>query len=460
MAVSDESMLQVDNSMGEMIDAAEESAWPKPSLAWLVVIVLSMTFALSMIDRYMLTLLLDSIKKDLLLSDTQLGLLQGVAFAAIYSLVGLPMGYFVDRSRRRNLIAIGVILWSSMTVLCAFATNYPILFIGRMGLGLGEAALTPAALSLIGDYFSPVQRARAMSVYLAGASAGIGLALILGGRVIEIADYGNWLLADFTSLQFRPWQFAFLLVGAPGILFGMCAWAIPEPKRRDRATRGVTVGFAPLLAFLRQRQSLLYYFIGGMTLCSICSYSYTSWIPTWIIRVLGWTPAETGATYGSLVLVAQIVGMLGGGYVSDMLLKRGDEVAPIRVVIVSLAGFFGTALIAPHLQNPAAAMASFFLLNVFAAAPFAIAPAVLISVSPNEVRGQVSAIYMFAISAIGLSLGPAVVGLLNDVVFTGRQGITMSLTVVGAVTLPLSLLFLILALRRYRAALHEPARLS
>lgn len=453
-------MLQVDKTMGEMTDVGQDSAWPKPSLAWAVVFVLSMSFALSMIDRYILTLLMEPIKKDLLLSDTQLGLLQGVAFAVFYSLVGLPMGYIIDRARRRNLIVIGIILWSSMTLLCAFATNYTILFIGRMGLGVGEAALTPAALSLIGDYFSPVRRGRASGLYLAGGSAGIGLALIVGGRVMEIADYGNKVLADFTSHLFRPWQYAFLLVGLVGILFGICSLAIPEPTRRDRAARSVVVGIAPLLIFLRQRQSLLYFFIGGMTLFSICSYGYTAWIPTWFIRVLGWTPAQTGATYGPLVLVGQVLGMLGGGYVSDMLLKRGDEVAPIRVSIIAGAGFLVTALIAPHLQNPDAAMTAFFLLNVFAAAPFATGLAVLISVSPNEVRGQISAIYLFAISAIGLSVGPGVVGLMNDLVFTGRQGIVMSLTVVSTVALPLSLLLLILALRRYPAALHEPARLS
>ncbi|MGH9937465.1 MAG: MFS transporter, partial [Blastocatellia bacterium] len=216
--------------------------------AWYVVFVLMVCLTLSFIDRQILSLLVGPIKRDLGISDTRIGLLQGLAFALFYTLMGLPVGWLVDRYSRRTIIAAGVFFWSLMTALCAVAGNFWSLFAARLGVGVGEATLGPAAMSLTSDYFPKEKLGGALSVYAMGIFIGSGLALIVGGTVVS-AVAGMPAVTLPIIGEIASWRLTFLIVGAPGLLVGLLVYTVREPLRRDllRPSEGEDEGQASQL---------------------------------------------------------------------------------------------------------------------------------------------------------------------------------------------------------------------
>ena len=213
--------------------ATDQERWPRPVLAWYVNGVLMLAFVLAFIDRQIVALLVGPIQQDLEISDFEVSLLGGFAFIFFYTFLGIPIGRLVDRSNRKRLIAIGVFLWSCMTVLCGFARSFMQLFLARVGVGVGEATLSPAALSILSDYFPPHRLGFAVSVYLSGAAIGTGLAFLLGGAALDF--FAAFSLAGVPLLgDLETWQLAFVVVGAPGVIFTVLVLTIPEPTRRSK----------------------------------------------------------------------------------------------------------------------------------------------------------------------------------------------------------------------------------
>lgn len=211
--------------------SADAAPWPSPLRAWIVVGLLMVAYTSSFIDRQIMSLLVEPIRADLGITDTQFSLLAGLAFSIFYSVMGLPLGWLADRMSRRMIILVGMIAWSIMTALCGLATSFLALFIARVGVGIGEAALSPAAYSLISDYFPPERRARAISAYAMGPYLGSGLALIIGGQVIEAASrMGPFTIEGLGT--FAPWQAVFFAVGLPGVIIALLFLLIREPERR------------------------------------------------------------------------------------------------------------------------------------------------------------------------------------------------------------------------------------
>jgi MFS family permease len=213
--------------------------------AWYVVIVLMVIYTLSFIDRQILAFLVGPIRADLQISDTAIGLLGGFAFAIFYTLLGLPMGWLADRKSRRGLIAIGLVFWSLMTALCSLARSFGTLFAARIGVGVGEATLTPAAFSLIADYFPREKLARALSVYSMGILIGSGLAFIVGGAVVQAMNGMPALQVPVLGTM-APWRLTFLIVGLPGLAIALLLLTVREPVRRNviRDTAGITTTIA------------------------------------------------------------------------------------------------------------------------------------------------------------------------------------------------------------------------
>src|SRR5580698_8597174 len=200
--------------------------------AWYVVIVLTALYMLSFVDRTILGLLVGSIKRDLGISDTRIGLLQGLSFALFYTVMGLPLGRLADTRSRRNLIAGGVVVWSLFTSACAIAKSFWSLFFTRIGVGVGEAGLSPAAYSLISDYFPPDKLGVAISVYYMGVFLGSSLALLVGGVVVDIMSRVHTVTLPLIG-TIASWRVTFLVVGLPGLLFALLVYTIKEPLRRN-----------------------------------------------------------------------------------------------------------------------------------------------------------------------------------------------------------------------------------
>jgi len=421
--------------------------------AWYVLFVLTGMYMLSFVDRQILALLVPSIKRDLGVSDSRIGLLQGFSFALFYTFVGLPLGRLVDTFNRRNLISVSVVAWSIFTSFCAATKSYFSLFLTRVGVGVGEAGLSPAAYSLISDYFPTERIGAAISIYYFGLFLGQSLALLVGGITVDA-------LARIPRIQvpllgmIASWRITFLIVGLPGLLFALLAFTIREPLRRHMLLTAegepVRSSFKEAVAQMKQRWQSVLGISVGMIFQSTCNYALSSWIPVFFPRIHGWTATETGKTLAVVMLVFACPGMYVGGILSDRWQKKGIADGPIRVALISAVGIFifltPAAIISDARWTLALLAIGMFLMSF----PMGTSVAALQLIFPNQVRGQVAALFLFFLNLGGLTMGPYVPGWLNDYVFHNEHmlGTSLSLTIGGASIL-MFLVFLA-TLRSYR----------
>ena len=405
--------------------------------AWHVIFVLMVCLTLSFIDRQILGLLVDPIKRDLDVSDTSIGLLQGLAFTLFYTFMGLPVGRLVDRYSRRAIITAGVVFWSAMTALCAVAGNYWSLFLARMGVGVGEATLGPSAMSLTTDYFPKEKLGGALSVYAMGIFVGSGLALIVGGAVTQ-AVVGMPAVTLPLVGETASWRLTFLIVGLPGALVGLLVYTMREPMRRNLLRTAEGQASRLSLGEALREVGLRWKSVAGVCVAlsaqAACNYAIFAWAPTYFLRVHKWELATTGLTLGVMILTAGIAGMYAGGKLCDRWIRHGVREAPLKVGIVATVwagAFFGLAMSMPDLAWLLVLMvpAQFFL-----ALPVGSSYAALQLIVPNQLRGQVAALLFFTISLGGQTVGPFLPGFLNDRLFHDGNmvGRSLAITVVLA----------------------------
>jgi MFS family permease len=410
---------------------------PNLKYAWYVVFVLMICYTLSFIDRQILSMLVGPIKRDFEISDTGVGLLQGLAFVAFYTLMGLPVGWLVDRYSRRAIIAVGVFFWSLMTAMCAAAGNFWGLFATRMGVGVGEATLGPAAMSMTADYFPKEKLGGALSVYAMGIFIGSGIALIVGGAVTQHVAGMPAVTVPLLG-EIASWRLTFLIVGLPGLLVGLLIYTVREPLRRNLLrTAGGQSSRLTRREVLREF-GLRWRSVTGICVAlsaqAACNYAVLAWAPTYFERVHNWQRARIGLTLGLMILTAGILGMFVGGKLCDHWISKRIHEAPLKVGVVGTVGagvFFGSAMSMPNVTWLLVLMvpAQFFL-----ALPVGSSYASLQLIFPNQLRGQVAALMVFVISLGGQSLGPLAPGLINDYVFRDGNmvGWSLAITVVLA----------------------------
>ncbi len=383
---------------------------------------------LSFIDRQILGLLVTPIKLELGISDTRIGLLQGLAFGIFYTLLGLPMGRIVDSGNRRNLVAAGIFLWSLMTAACAAARGFWTLFAARMGVGVGEATLSPSAFSLLSDYFPKERLGTALSIFSMGVFFGSGLALIVGGLVIGAVG---------------SWRLTFLIVGLPGLLATQLAFTIKEPPRKNLL--GDTASKLSLGEVFEQVK-LRWQSVVGICLAfafqAMCNYAQQAWLPTYFAREHGWQPKQAGLTLGVISLITGLLGAYMGGVLCDRWQRGGKTDAPLRVGVLAtaFAGIcFSLAMAMPALNLQLALLVPAFF---FLAMPIGSSYASLQLILPNQVRGQVGALQVFTLNLFGLILGPFLPGFFNDYLFKNPLMVGWSLALtVGLASLLSAILF-------------------
>ncbi|OYT96003.1 MAG: MFS transporter [Pseudomonas sp. PGPPP3] len=407
-----------------------------------------LAYVLSFVDRQILNLLVGPIRRDLVISDTQMSLLMGLSFALFYTVCGIPLGRLADTKSRRGLIAIGVLFWSAMTAACGMARLYWQFLLCRIGVGVGEAALSPAAYSLIADSFPAERRATAISVYSMGVYLGSGLAFLLGGLVIKFASAQGDVLLPVLG-EVRPWQLIFLILGAAGVLFSLLLLAIREPARRGVGA-GVAVPLVEVGRYLRANRRTVLYHNFGFAGLAFAGYGSAAWIPTFFIRTYGWDAGHVGVVYGSIVAVFGCLGIVFGGRLADWMAKRGRTDANMRVGLYAAMAALPCVVSFPLMDNAlwaAVLMApTVFCLSM----PFGVAPAAIQEIMPSAMRGQASAIYLFVITLIGLGIGPTAVALVTDYLFADDQALRYSLLIVSTLAVSSSLLLLGKGLQPYR----------
>lgn len=429
--------------------------WPSPILGWYAVGVLVIAYIFSFIDRTIIALLVGPIKESLQITDTQFSILHGIAFTLFYTFLGLPIGRLADRISRRGIISVGVALWSLMTAVCGLTANFWQLFAARVGVGVGEAALSPAAYSIISDYFPKDRLGRALGVYTSGAFLGAALAFILGGAVIQFVNsYPEFSIPFFPSVQ--GWRMVFFAVGLPGLLVSILVLTVREPWRRGRlSSGGDVVPVSTVVAYVWERRRLFLSHFIGFAVLVVTFQNVIGWGPAFFTRHFGLTAAETGYTLGMVLLVFCSSGVISGGFLADRLVKSGRTEGPMQVGVYAGLLLVPFAATATSVDNLALSLVLFCPMMFFASLALGAAPAALQMIAPNEMRGQVSAFYLLFLNLLSFGVGPVVVALITDYVFVDEGAVGYSLAIVSAVSAPLAAYVLSRGFEPFRQAVHD-----
>jgi MFS family permease len=448
-------------STASPVRAEEARPFPRPAVAWYAVIVLMVCYTLSFVDRLILAFLVTPLKADLSLNDTQIGLLQGFAFAVLYTLLGIPCGLLADRFSRRNLIALGVLVWSLMTCLASGARSFATLALARTGVGVGESALAPAAFSMIADLFPKERLSSALSVYSMGVQLGAGLALLVGGLVVQAVTGRPPVSVPLLGIV-PAWRLTFLMVGLPGILVAALLLTVREPLRRTPPAISTT---APRSGGRAAREMLLRWpSCVGLSILMACqamgNYAFGSWAPSFFERLHGWPKDRIGLTLGLLTIVCGCAGLLAGGRLSDRWLKAGVAEAPLKVGLVSLLGVLATLVPAVLVPSSALTVALLVPAAFFLALPIGCSYAAIQMIFPAAVRGTVSAAMLVVLNLLGMTLGSLLPGLLDNQLFHSDQAIGMSIALTAAGSSLIGALAALLTFGPFRRDFEAQARMQ
>lgn len=429
--------------------------YPSPAYAWYVVAVLTVAYIFSFIDRQILNLLVGPIKRDLKIDDVQLSYLMGLSFAVFYTLFGIPLGRLADTSSRRGIISVGIAFWSLMTAGCGITRRYWDLALMRMGVGVGEAALSPAAYSLIADYFPPHRRSTAMSVYSMGIYIGSGLAFILGGAIVKFASAQESFVVPVLG-SVRNWQVVFFLVGLPGLLVALLLLTVKEPVRRASAANVGKVRVATIgetFQYVMQNKLTFICLNLGIALVTLNSYASSSWVPSMFERRFGWDRATIGMVYGAIIATSGTLGVVLGGWLADVWSRNGKTDSQLRVAWI--AAVCGIPCSIAYPMMPTGELTAVLLIPTvfFGSMPFGVAPAAIQRMMPNTMRAQATAIYLFVINLIGMGLGPTVAAMLTVNYFKDENAVHLSLQMVGVASYALASMLLAVSLKSYRNSL-------
>jgi MFS family permease len=418
--------------------------------AWSMTILLTLAYVLSYVDRSILGLLITPIKADLHISDEKIGYLIGWAFGLFYATIGLPLGWLADRARRMHIVAGGVALWSMATIASGLARGFTPLFAARMGVGIGEATLSPCAMSLIGDSFPPERRGLPIGVYSAALALGAGIASLLGAAVLGMnKGAADIMLPLFGAV--RPWQFALIFVGLPGLVLSPLFLLLPEPVRRA-AANGPT-SFSDAWHALRSDVGAL----GGVMLLvavmTTIAYSQQFNAPGFA-RTFGWEAKDYARVNGTINLIVGPLTVIGIGLLADRWRAAGTRDAGLRLLAIGFVPMLPASALPLFMPTPALAFAMLTLSSIALGTVTAAGIIALLDITPASVRGQIVALYYMTISIAGLGLGPTTVGILSTRVY-GEANLRDALATVPLLYGAIPLLLLPAIARAYRLRLAE-----
>ena len=414
---------------------------------WYMACLLTFLYIYAQIDRSALILMVGPIKQDLDMTDTQMSLLLGLSFAAFYAVLGLPAGYLVDRMSRRAIMGIGIVLWSSMTMSCGLAGTYWQLFLGRCGVGIGEAAITPAAYSLIRDAFPAEKRGRAFGIFAAGTYIGAASAVMLTGALLGLIGAGAFKGLPWIG-TLRPWQAVLVAIGLAGFPISLLVLTFRGPARVPARPGEAGVGFAEAMAHIAARWRAYLALAVFVTCFFAVAVSYGSWMPTIISRTWQLPPQRIGIFFGGALLICAPIGAWLGGAAIDRLSQRGrrDAAALVGLWVTIIFIPFGIAApISPTLNGLWFALGAQLLV---AGAYQPVAASILAQITPQRLMGKISAIYLLVFTLLGQGLGPTLVAAISDSFFAGPQALGFALGTAAAILMAIALLSIVLLLRR------------
>lgn len=362
-------------------------------------LLLVLVFTSSHIDRQIVAILAQPLKDAFELSDSQLGVLTGFAFALFYATLGMPMAMWADRGNRRNLIALSIALWSGMTVLCGAAQSYVQLLVARIGVGVGEAGSNPPSHSIIADLYPPERRGTAMAIFAVGVNLGIMLGYLIGG----------WFNVWF------DWRWAFVVAGLPGLFIALLVrFTIREPPRlvSQHDSSDGAPGFWEVVGVMVRSPILRNTVIAG-TLASFAGYATIAWVPTYFVRLHGYSTGEAGTVLALLLGIGGGLGTFAGGWIADRLAPRGEGWRA-WVVALSLAAYTPAGFLSYTATDSKLAVLGFAVPAILGGTYIGVGFAILQSQVTNRMRAVTAAVNLFIVNIVGLGLGPWTVGLISD----------------------------------------------
>lgn len=403
---------------------------------WIVVGLLMLAYTFSFMDRYILNLLVEPMKRDFHLSDTQISALLGFSFALFYATMGIPLGKLADTKSRTGLITIGIGLWSTMTICCGIAKNYTQLFLSRMGIGVGEATLSPSAYSLIVDYFPKRLLATAISVYSLGIYLGSGIAYIVGGKLITLFSQHQYFHIPFVG-NIYSWQLVFFLFGIPGLILSLFIWMVREPDRpmENKDSKNSYTGF---ISYLKKDGKVFLLLCAGASVFNIAVYGSSVWMPTFLTRVHHLTIDNVGLFLGISMLVFPSIGVMAGGRIADHYAIKLGITGRIKVMLFATVLFIPANIIYILTSTPELTFVALIPQALLISASVGIGAACIQEIVPAHYRGIASAVFLFSQNFIGMGFGPTCVAALTDYFFCDPQSIGISIAIISVCSLSIA----------------------
>ena len=437
-----------------MMLESEKINYPSRRAGYSAVAVMTLAQVFAFIDRQIPAMLVEPIKQDFNLNDSQIALLGGAAFSIFYAIMALPIGYAVDRYKRVNVLGTGIFVWSLMTTLAGLANSFGRLFGARIGVAVGEAVMAPVSVSLVSDYFPQNKQGKPMGVITAGVYLGIGATLIGGGYLIDyLTDIGGITIPGIG--YFKPWQATFLLVGIPGILISIAAFMLHEPKRLGLSKMQDNSKPINIFSHLKTNKTTLFPMFGGLIFMALIFYSFTFWAPSMMVRTYDLSLTEVGFSLGIITIIASILGTISSGTVVDYLRSRGHSDAPIRTGMYACIFATPAICLAPIVDS---LFLTWALIGIYLFFISSFAPIGLLAVSGisgNEVKGQMAAVHAFLMMAFGLSLGPQITAFFTDFVLMDESKLGYAMALTGALVLPVAAIFFKISSSSYQKAYEE-----
>ena len=418
--------------------SADRQPWPSAAYGWYVVAILCLCNMIAFVDRQIINLLVEDIKVDLAITDTEISLLQGLAFALFYAVTAVPLGRLADTGNRRWIISIGIMIWTVAAAACGLARNFWQLFVARMFVGVGEATLTPSGFSMLADLFKPERVSLPISVFTGSTFFGSGIALLAGGFVIALLDKQDVVSLPLLGVM-QPWEAAFVIAAVPGVVVSLIFFlTIKEPQRRQ-SHNAIPLTEKPALkevvAFVANNGGVFAAVFGGVSVLAAVQFCLGAWVPAHFIRNLGWTAPEIGYAYGLIFLFCGTGGVIAGGVLADQLQERGLRDGHLRAVMFSAIVTLPFVLSFAAVDYGRLAIALLAPTVFFGTMAFGAGPALIPVICPARMRGLLVAIYLLIANIVGQAGGPLIVALFTDRVFGSPELVRYSLMAAPALLL-------------------------
>lgn len=416
---------------------------------WYMVGALTLVYALSFIDRSALNIVIEPIRHDLHITDVQMSLLIGISFVSMYTLMSIPAGYIVDLFSRRVVIAGGVVVWSGASIVAAFAGNFWQLFAGRAGLGAGEAALPPAAYSMMKDGVDEASRGRAFATYQAGVNLGYGLGAFIGGAIFAAATAGVFTHTPLLR-ELKSWQLVVLLPALFGLLVAALMFTVREPGRARTVDEDAAT-FPELFRHLRVSWRLYALIFAAMVTVSLGGSGWNAWMATSLVRTWGLSPGSVGQVMGLIGLFMFPFATFALGYIMDLFRKRGFAQAPFWVAIGGCLCNLGPALLIQNAPSIPVMWTAYVLSILFSTSGVQVACGMMLAeVTPGRLMGKMTSFYYMVINLLAAGSGPTIMAMVSQYGFHGPRAISHAMTLCYAVFILATVLLLMFGSRQFR----------